>query len=91
MIGVNDTSTEVFRPADATKVAAFAEQKNLAWTSMWSAARDKPCQNSASPTCSGIDQDADAFAKAFTGLTTARKPAGRRSAAVPRVSPCPAR
>jgi hypothetical protein len=71
MIGVNDTSTEVFRPADATKVAAFAKEKNLAWTSMWSANRDKPCpggpQNSASPTCSSIDQEADAFAKAFTG------------------------
>jgi hypothetical protein len=71
MIGVNDTSTEVFRPADATKVAAFAKEKNLAWTSMWSATRDKPCpggpQDSASPTCSSIDQEADAFAKAFLG------------------------
>jgi chitinase len=71
MIGVNDTSTEVFRPADATKVAAFATEKNLAWTSMWSATRDKPCpggpQSTASPTCSSIDQQADAFAKAFTG------------------------
>jgi hypothetical protein len=71
MIGVNDTSTEVFRPADATKVAAFAKEKNLAWTSMWSATRDKPCpggpQSTAGPTCSSIDQQADAFAKAFTG------------------------
>ena len=71
MIGVNDTSTEIFRPADATKVAAFAGEKGLAWTSMWSATRDKPCpggpQSNASPTCSSIDQDADAFAKAFTG------------------------
>jgi hypothetical protein len=71
MIGVNDTSTEVFRPADATKVAAFAKEKALAWTSMWSATRDKPCpggpQNTASPTCSSIDQDTDAFAKAFAG------------------------
>lgn len=71
MIGVNDTGTEVFRPADATKVAAFAKEKNLAWTSMWSATRDKPCpggpQNTASPTCSSIDQQADVFTKAFTG------------------------
>jgi len=70
MIGVNDTSTEVFRPADATKVAAFAKEKNLAWTSMWSATRDKPCpspQNTASATCSSIDQETDAFAKAFAG------------------------
>jgi hypothetical protein len=71
MIGVNDTSTEIFRPADATKVAAFAKEKNLAWTSMWSATRDKPCpggpQNSASATCSSIDQEADGFAKAFVG------------------------
>ncbi|MDN3354414.1 cellulose binding domain-containing protein [Actinomadura sp. DC4] len=71
MIGVNDTSTEVFRPADATKVAAFAKEKKLAWTSMWSATRDKPCpggaQSTASATCSSIDQAADAFTKAFTG------------------------
>jgi hypothetical protein len=70
MIGVNDTSTEVFRTADADKVAAFAKEKNLAWTSMWSATRDKPCpdgpQDFASPTCSSIDQDTDAFTKAFT-------------------------
>jgi hypothetical protein len=70
MIGVNDTSTEVFRTADAEKVAAFAKEKHLAWTSMWSATRDKPCpdgpQSWASPTCSSIDQDADAFTKAFT-------------------------
>jgi len=71
MIGVNDTNTEVFRTADAEKVAAFAKEKKLAWTSMWSATRDKPCpngpQNFASPTCSSIDQSADAFTKAFSG------------------------
>ncbi|GAB3988092.1 cellulose binding domain-containing protein [Actinoallomurus acanthiterrae] len=71
MIGVNDTNTEVFTVADAKKLAAFAKQKNLAWLSMWSATRDKPCpggpQQWASATCSSIAQNEGDFAKAFTG------------------------
>ncbi|MCO6008358.1 cellulose binding domain-containing protein [Actinoallomurus purpureus] len=71
MIGVNDTNTEVFTVADAKKLAAFAKQKNLAWLSMWSATRDKPCpggpQQWASATCSSIAQTALDFTKAFSG------------------------
>jgi hypothetical protein len=68
MIGVNDTSDEVFTVADAQQLVAFAASKHLAWLSMWSVARDTPCpggaQSFAQPTCSGIEQGADAFAKA---------------------------
>ncbi|WP_433180044.1 glycoside hydrolase family 18 protein [Actinoallomurus sp. CA-150999] len=71
MIGVNDTNTEVFTVADAKKLAAFAKQKNLAWLSMWSATRDKPCpggpQQWASATCSSIAQNEGDFAKTFNG------------------------
>jgi hypothetical protein len=71
MIGVNDTNTEVFTVADAKKLAAFAKQKNLAWLSMWSATRDKPCpggaQQWASATCSSIAQSELDFTKAFAG------------------------
>jgi hypothetical protein len=71
MIGVNDTNTEVFTVADAKKLAAFAKQKNLAWLSMWSATRDKPCpggpQQWASATCSSIAQNDLDFTKAFSG------------------------
>ena len=69
MIGVNDTSDEVFTAADAAQLAAFAASKHLAWLSMWSAARDTQCpggaQTFAQPTCSGIVQGPDAFAKAL--------------------------
>lgn len=69
MIGVNDTNTEVFTVADARKVAAFAASRHLAWLSMWSATRDKPCPGGpktwADATCSSIDQAAGDFAKAF--------------------------
>jgi hypothetical protein len=69
MIGVNDVATETFTLADARKLAAFAKAKHLAWTSLWSAARDKPCPGgpkpTADPTCSGISQAPSAFAKAL--------------------------
>jgi Cellulose binding domain len=65
MIGVNDTSDEVFTVADAQQLAAFAAARHLAWLSMWSAARDTECpggaQAYASPTCSSIVQAPDAF------------------------------
>ena len=74
MIGVNDTSTEVFTVADATKLAAFAQTKKLAWLSMWSATRDKPCtggpKNSADPTCSSVAQDDLAFTDAFSNASS---------------------
>lgn len=67
MIGVNDTSTEVFTTADAQQLESFAASKHLAWLSMWSAARDTQCpggaQGFASPTCSSITQAPDAFMK----------------------------
>ena len=62
MIGVNDTSDEVFTVANAQQLAAFAASKHLAWLSMWSAARDTECpggaQSFAQPTCSSIAADA---------------------------------
>ncbi|MEC3916598.1 carbohydrate-binding protein [Nocardia sp. CDC160] len=70
MIGVNDVQGETFTLADATKLADFAAAKGLAWTSMWSATRDKPCPNGGSyadPTCSGISQQANAFQQALGG------------------------
>jgi hypothetical protein len=70
MIGVNDVTTEVFTLDDARKVAAFARSRDLAWLSMWSATRDKPCpggtSKSAHPTCSGVHQPLFGFTRAFT-------------------------
>ena len=69
MIGVNDTSDEIFTLANAQQLAAFAASKHLAWLSMWSAARDTQCpggaQSYASPTCSSITQAPGAFAAAL--------------------------
>ncbi|URM99969.1 hypothetical protein LUW76_39790 [Actinomadura madurae] len=70
MIGVNDVVTETFTVDDAAQVAAFAADKGLAWTAMWSANRDRPCPGGpkpqADPTCSSIDQQPFAFTHAFT-------------------------
>ena len=73
MIGVNDTSDEVFTVADATQLAKFASTVHLAWLSMWSAARDQECsggaQSYASPSCSSIVQSPYDFAKALGAYT----------------------
>ncbi|MER5968913.1 chitinase [Streptomyces sp. NPDC002055] len=73
MIGVNDVKEEVFTVADAAKVARFARSKDMAWVSMWSASRDKACPGGsggrAAATCSGVDQSANDFAKAFGSAT----------------------
>ena len=73
MIGVNDTSDEVFTVANATQLAQFAATKHLAWLSMWSAARDQECsggaQSYASPSCSSIGQSQYDFAKALGAYT----------------------
>ncbi|MFE1933107.1 chitinase [Streptomyces sp. NPDC059474] len=68
MIGVNDVKNEIFKVDDASQLVEFAKSKGLAWLSMWSATRDKQCpspQDTASPTCSSIDQEEFAFTKAF--------------------------
>jgi hypothetical protein len=65
MVGVNDTSDEVFTVANAQQLEAFAASKGLAWLSMWSAARDVECpagaQGFASATCSSIVQTPHQF------------------------------
>jgi hypothetical protein len=71
MIGVNDTSDEIFTAANAAQLESFAASKHLAWLSMWSAARDTECaggaQSFASPTCSSIVQTPDQFMETLNG------------------------
>ncbi|WP_367321441.1 chitinase [Streptomyces sp. HUAS ZL42] len=73
MIGVNDVDNETFTLADAAEVRAFAEEKEMAWVSMWATFRDQQCeegeatQDDAATNCSGVTQSSGAFAKAFTG------------------------
>ncbi|MDT9700365.1 cellulose binding domain-containing protein [Streptomyces sp. P17] len=69
MIGVNDVVTEIFKVEDATQLVNFAKSKGLGWLSMWSGTRDKACPGGPKPaadaTCSSVDQDKNAFTKAF--------------------------
>lgn len=68
MIGVNDEGGEVFTLADARAVAGFARTHAVGLTSIWSLARDNPCQGAptvAQPTCSGVDEPPYAFSRAF--------------------------
>ncbi|MGI3224032.1 chitinase [Streptomyces sp. GTA36] len=73
MIGVNDVDNETFSPSDAAQVRSFAEEKGVAWVSMWSTFRDQPCEgddadsDDAATNCSGVEQEAGDFAEAFTG------------------------
>ncbi|MGW3987650.1 chitinase [Streptomyces sp. NPDC004830] len=70
MIGVNDVPGETFTLADAAEVRAFAEEKGLAWVSVWAAFRDRRCGEEppaagAPVTCSGVEQEDGAFGAAF--------------------------
>ena len=73
MIGVNDTSSEVFTTADARQLVDFARSVHLGWLAFWSGARDRACpggpQSWASPTCSGVAQQPGDFSKAFGAYT----------------------
>lgn len=80
MVGVNEVSGEVFTLSDARMLAGFAARHDLGLTSIWSLARDNPCQgseSSADPTCSGVREPPYAFSRVFgarpvTGLLPRR-------------------
>lgn len=71
MIGTNDVDGETFTLSDAAQVRAFAEEKEIAWVSMWSTFRDQECvegdsgEDDALTNCSGVEQSSGAFAAAF--------------------------
>ncbi len=80
MVGVNDSPGEVLTLSDAEAVARFARSHAVGMTSIWSLARDNPCEGSptvAQPTCSGVNEPPYAFSRAFganskTGLLPRR-------------------
>ncbi len=70
MLGVNDVAGETFTLADAAEVRAFADEKGIAWVSVWAAFRDRQCGDDAAAgdeltTCSGVEQEDGAFGEAF--------------------------
>jgi chitinase len=71
MIGVNDVAGETFTLSDAAQVRTFAEEKEIAWVSMWSTFRDQQCAKGsgtdAATDCSGVKQSSGAFGEALAG------------------------
>ncbi|WP_330348620.1 chitinase [Streptomyces sp. NBC_00582] len=72
MIGTNDVDGETFSLADAAEVREFAEEKGVAWVSMWATFRDQQCEDGtdtddALTNCSGVSQSSGAFGEAFSG------------------------
>ena len=65
MIGVNDSTSEVFTSANATTLANFAASKGIQELSFWSLGRDKACATNGqlSDTCSGTSQSAYQFTR----------------------------
>ncbi|WP_433888067.1 ricin-type beta-trefoil lectin domain protein [Streptomyces sp. CA-111067] len=72
MIGVNDSSVEVFSTSDATDVANFAKTNGIQELSFWALGRDKACSSnggSAQSGCSGTSQSPWQFSSIFNGIT----------------------
>ncbi len=69
MIGVNDTTSEIFTPSDASQLVKFAASKHLGMLAFWSAGRDRECPGGAKAyaeaSCSSIAQSPFAFSKLF--------------------------
>jgi hypothetical protein len=72
MIGVNDSSDEVFQLADARRLVSFARAKHLGRLAFWAATRDHQCaggaQSSAQDDCSSVLQPNWAFSRAFAAF-----------------------
>ncbi|WP_329209365.1 chitinase [Streptomyces sp. NBC_01708] len=71
MIGVNDVEGETFTLDDAASLRSFATRQGVGALSLWAAFRDQECASgegttTASDTCSGVDQEAGAFAEALS-------------------------
>ncbi|MFG1806852.1 ricin-type beta-trefoil lectin domain protein [Streptomyces sp. NPDC049040] len=72
MIGVNDTSSEVFSTSDAQDVENFAKTNGIQELSFWALGRDKACATnggSAQSGCSGTSQSAWQFSAIFNAVT----------------------
>jgi chitinase len=71
MIGVNDTTSEVFSTSDAADVANFARSNGIQELAFWSLGRDKACSSNGqlSDSCSGTSQSAWQFSSTFNAIT----------------------
>jgi chitinase len=71
MIGVNDSTNEVFSIANANTLESFAASNGIQELSFWSLGRDKACSSNGtlSDTCSGTSQNAYQFSSTFNAIT----------------------
>ncbi|MFI0943575.1 ricin-type beta-trefoil lectin domain protein [Streptomyces sp. NPDC021020] len=72
MIGVNDTSSEIFSTSDAQDLENFAKTNGIQELTFWSLGRDKACATnggSAQDSCSGTSQSAWQFSSIFNAIT----------------------
>jgi hypothetical protein len=68
MIGHNDTYSEVFTTADASRLVTFAHAHHVGRLAFWSLDRDEQCsspQTTAQFDCSGVTQRALAYTHLF--------------------------
>lgn len=68
MIGINNTSDEIFTLANATQLDKWAVKTKIGMLSMWQLNRDKKCPKPVTTTqlaCSGVSQAPWAFSKAL--------------------------
>jgi chitinase len=82
MIGVNDTTSEVFTTGNASSLESFAKNNGIQELAFWSLGRDKACATNGtlSDTCSGTPQSAYQFSSTFnaiTGGSSGTQPTGR--------------
>ncbi|MEV6207018.1 ricin-type beta-trefoil lectin domain protein [Kitasatospora sp. NPDC051914] len=81
MIGVNDTTAEVFTTGNATTLESFAASRGIQQLAFWAIGRDKACavNGTLSDSCSGTPQSPYQFTKTFNALTgtTTPPPTGR--------------
>jgi chitinase len=71
MIGVNDSTNEVFSTGNASSLESFAASNGIQELSFWSLGRDKACSTNGtlSDTCSGTSQSAYQFSRTFNAIT----------------------
>ncbi|GAA1244037.1 hypothetical protein GCM10009665_38550 [Kitasatospora nipponensis] len=71
MIGVNDSTNEVFSTGNAATLESFAAANGIQELSFWALGRDRACATNGtlSDSCSGTPQSAYQFSRSFNALT----------------------
>ncbi|WP_083976020.1 ricin-type beta-trefoil lectin domain protein [Kitasatospora azatica] len=76
MIGVNDSTNEVFSTANASTLESFAAANGIQELAFWALGRDQACASTGtlSDTCSGTPQSQYQFTRTFNALTGGTQP-----------------